>query len=79
MDDEVRVARKVMSERVELFRVPVIEDDLAIQMVVCRRLASEPLDTKHASLLLYGLQVGSGECAETRQKGPERFSNHKIF
>lgn len=59
MDDEVRVARKVMSERVELFRVPVIEDDLAIQMVVCRRLASEPLDTKHASLLLYGLQVGS--------------------
>lgn len=56
---------------VERFQVPVLEDDLAIQMAVtnvCRQLASEPFDTKRASLLLYGLQVASVAVRRTAQK-----------
>jgi hypothetical protein len=47
------------SGRVEL---PVLEDDLAIQMAVtniCRQLADESIEPKRASTLLYGLQVAS--------------------
>jgi hypothetical protein len=54
-----------------MLEVPVLEDDLAIQMAVtgvCRQLASEPLDTKRASLLLYGLQVASVAVRRTAQK-----------
>ncbi|HZT35758.1 MAG TPA: hypothetical protein VFA15_07550 [Nitrososphaera sp.] len=54
-----------------MLKVPVLEDDLAIQMAVtgvCRQLAREPLDTKRASLLLYGLQVASVAVRRTAQK-----------
>ena len=54
-----------------VLELPVLEDDLAIQMAVtnvCRQLASEPLDTKRASLLLYGLQVASIAVRKTAQK-----------
>lgn len=42
--------------------LPVLEDDLAIQMAItdiCRRLASESLEPKRAATLLYGLQVAA--------------------
>jgi len=62
-----------VAERLQapVLEVPVLEDDLAIQMAVtnvCRQLASEPLDTKRASLLLYGLQVASIAVRKTVQK-----------
>ena len=64
---------KTAVERCQMpvLELPVLEDDLAIQMAVtnvCRQLASEPLDTKRASLLLYGLQVASVAVRRTAQK-----------
>ena len=44
------------------FHMPVLEDDLAVQMVVtnvCRGLAEESLEPKRATTLLYGLQVAT--------------------
>ena len=44
------------------FELPVLEDDLAIQMAVtnvCRGLLKKSLEPKHATALLYGLQVAS--------------------
>jgi len=81
--DEVRVASQVMTERVggrevyehlplPVLELPVLEDDLAIQITVtnvCRQPASGPLDTKRASLLLYGLQVASVAVRRMAQKG----------
>ena len=66
-----RKRKRKAKQAVERFQVPVLEDDLAIQMAVtnvCRQLASEPLDTKRASLLLYGLQVASVAVRRTAQK-----------
>lgn len=43
-------------------QVPVLEDDLAVQMTVtniCRGLAEESLEPKRAATLLYGLQVAT--------------------
>jgi hypothetical protein len=42
--------------------IPVLEDDLAVQMAVthiCRGVAEESLEPKRASILLYGLQVAT--------------------
>jgi hypothetical protein len=42
--------------------MPVLEDDLAIQMAVtniCRQLANETIEPKRATSLLYGIQVAS--------------------
>jgi hypothetical protein len=42
--------------------MPVLEDDLAIQMAVsniCRQLANESIDPKRAATLLYGIQVAT--------------------
>jgi hypothetical protein len=42
--------------------LPVLEDDLAIQMAVtniCRQLAADNIEPKRAATLLYGLQVAS--------------------
>jgi len=44
------------------FELPVLEDELAIQMAVtnvCRGLAKKNLEPKYATALLYGLQVAS--------------------
>ena len=46
--------------RKKALSIPVLEDDLAVKMTVtqiCRGLANESLDTKRASVILYGLQV----------------------
>ena len=56
---------------VEPLRVPVLEDDLAIQMAVtnvCRQLANQSMEPKRASTLLYGLQVASVAVRRTAQK-----------
>ena len=51
--------------------LPVLEDDLAIQMAVsnvCRQLANERIDPKRATSLLYGLQVAAVAVRRTAQK-----------
>ncbi len=45
-----------------VLEMPVLEDDLAIQMAVsniCRQLANETIDPKRAATLLYGMQVAA--------------------
>ena len=54
--------------------VPVLEDDLAIQMAVtniCRHLANDTIEPKRAATLLYGLQVASVAVRKTTQKRHE--------
>ena len=51
-----------VNRELPVLELPVLEDDLAIQMAVtniCRRLANESLEPKRAATLLYGLQVAS--------------------
>jgi hypothetical protein len=58
--DEVTAKRG--EKRPVALELPVLEDDLAIQMAVtniCRQLADDSIDPKRASTLLYGLQVAS--------------------
>jgi hypothetical protein len=50
--------------------MPVLEDDLAIQMAVtniCRQLANETIEPKRATSLLYGIQVASAAVRRAMQ------------
>jgi hypothetical protein len=52
--------------------LPILEDRTAVQMVlteVLRALAANQIDTKRASLLLYGLQIASSNCSKYDQIG----------
>lgn len=47
--------------------MPMLEDRSAVQLVitdVLRALAANQIDTKRASLLLYGLQIASANCSK---------------
>lgn len=47
--------------------LPMLEDRSAVQLVltdVLRALAANQIDTKRASLLLYGLQIASSNCSK---------------
>ncbi|WP_158747965.1 hypothetical protein [Acidobacterium sp. S8] len=47
--------------------LPMLEDRSAIQLVITdilRALAANQIDTKRASLLLYGLQIASANCSK---------------
>lgn len=56
--------------RTKALSIPVLEDDLAVKMTVtqiCRGLANESIDTKRASVLLYGLQVATAALRRIKQ------------
>jgi hypothetical protein len=66
---------KSVSREIPVIEVPVLEDDLAIQMAVtniCRQLANANLEPKRASTLLYGLQVASIAVRRTALNRRER-------
>lgn len=68
------------SKNRKAFRLPVLEDEVAIQMAVtnvCQDLANECLDSKRASTLLYGLQVAS-TVLRRRAKGNTEEGNRKM-
>ncbi|HET8825127.1 MAG TPA: hypothetical protein VFM77_08360 [Terriglobales bacterium] len=68
------------SKNRKTFRLPVLEDEVAIQMAVtnvCQDLANECLDSKRASTLLYGLQVAS-TVLRHRTKGNAEEGNRKM-
>jgi len=50
-----------------ILTLPMLEDRSAIQLVITdllRALAANQIDTKRASLLLYGLQIASANCSK---------------
>ena len=52
--------------------LPMLEDRSAIQLVITdilRALAANQIDTKRASLLLYGLQIASANCSKLDRIG----------
>ena len=66
------VANRTTAPAATTLTLPMLEDRSAIQLVITdilRALAANQIDTKRASLLLYGLQIASANCSKLDRIG----------
>jgi hypothetical protein len=71
--DRTRLPRAPLAGRLGMFRMQPIDDRAAIQIAlydILSRLTAGDLDTKRASILLYGLQIASSNLAARDKQQP---------